>query len=350
VASCVVSLYLLSALGAEKRPERLVYSADTSSVGVYDAGKGYKFLRKIDVPNSGRYEAIAASAATGRLYLAARENDEVICLDLTAGAVIWRKHFGTGTDGLAISPAGDRLYLSFRGRSGFKAVNAANGAETATVTAVDGDDRPAGNSHLLAHSLALNKSGTHLYLSASGQPFVYVISTGTNQLLAKIGPFSNCVTQFVVDNPEQHIFAVVQGVPGFEVAEVKQEPWSGRMTGRVQMSPPPKRVSEVEAPEETAMSAAPRGIALHPEQSEVWLADNIYGYVYAFNTSSMPPRESASVPLYKSSREQPHPTWIGFGKDGHYLYTDVGAVIDTHTKKLAARFGSGDKVVEIESR
>jgi DNA-binding beta-propeller fold protein YncE len=229
-------------------------------------------------------------------------------------------------------------------------VNGANGSEIAGVAKVDGEELPSGNSHLGTHSLALNPTGMHLYLSAPGQSFVFVISTGTSQLLAKIGPFSNCVTQFVVDSPEQHIFAVVQGVPGFEVAEIKQEPWSGRMTGRVQMLPPPKRVSEVGAPEETAMSAPPRGIALNPEQSEVWVADNIYGYAYAFDTSSMPPRESASVPLYKSPREQPHPTWIGFGKDGRFLYTDVGAVIDTHTRKVAARFGPGDRVVEVEAR
>jgi DNA-binding beta-propeller fold protein YncE len=123
------------------------------------------------------------------------------------------------------------------------------------------------------------------------------------------------------------------------------------MINRVQMQPPAGRAADVGTlPEDIARGARPPGIALHPNQGEVWVADSMYGYVYGFDVSSLPPHQSAAVPLSKDRKEQPHASWIGFGKDGRYLYTDIGAVIDTRTRKLAARIEPSETLVEVEIR
>jgi DNA-binding beta-propeller fold protein YncE len=295
---------------------------------------------------------MAANPATGRLYLAARENDEVICLDLPSGGVVWRRRLGRRADSLALAPNGDRAYITFRGARGWEVVNTASGVNVLSVAAIDGEEVPApGAGRTGKHSLWMNPAGTRIYLSIPGQPYVYVIETANNHLLAKIGPFSTAVDKFVTDNRERYVFALIHDVPGFEVAEIVQQPWGGRMTGRVQMmSPTAKRAGKAPvADDDAAQTPQPRAIALNPYQGDVWIADSTRGYVYVFDISSMPPHRSVTIPLFKDPKDQPHPSWIGFGIDGRYLYTDVGAVIDTRTRKLSAWISPGESVVEVDS-
>src|SRR5438094_5195050 len=52
------------------------------------------------------------------------------------------------------------------------------------------------------------------------------------------------------------------------------------------------------------------GIALSPDESELWLADAANSRVHIFDATSMPPKQLASIPL----RDQPG--WITFSLDG----------------------------------
>ena len=78
------------------------------------------------------------------------------------------------------------------------------------------------------------------------------------------------------------------------------------------------------------------------------MVDGVYGYVYAFDVTSLPPKQMASVPIFKDPKERPHPGWITFGIDGRYVYPDGGIVIDTETKQVAARIPTSEKLLEID--
>ena len=52
--------------------------------------------------------------------------------------------------------------------------------------------------------------------------------------------------------------------------------------------------------------------------------------------------------IANDSQEQPHPGWISFSIDGRYAYPDGGAVIDTKTKKVAARIPTSEKLIEVD--
>jgi len=78
------------------------------------------------------------------------------------------------------------------------------------------------------------------------------------------------------------------------------------------------------------------------------VVDGVYGYVYVYDVTAMPPKYVSGVPLYKDPQEQPHPGWISFGIDGRYAYPDGGAVIDTKTKKVAARIPTSEKLLEVD--
>jgi hypothetical protein len=70
------------------------------------------------------------------------------------------------------------------------------------------------------------------------------------------------------------------------------------------------------------------GIALSPDESELWLADAANSRVHIFDATSMPPKQLASTPL----RDQPG--WITFSLDGRYAYPSTGDIIDTKTRQI----------------
>ena len=76
---------------------------------------------------------MAVSARTGKLYVSSRDNDEVICVDLAAGSILWRRHFGKSVDSMTLTPDGKRLYVSFRDESGWRVAESAGGAELSRI-------------------------------------------------------------------------------------------------------------------------------------------------------------------------------------------------------------------------
>src|SRR5438552_13682917 len=70
------------------------------------------------------------------------------------------------------------------------------------------------------------------------------------------------------------------------------------------------------------------GIALSPDESELWLADAANSRVHIFDAVSMPPKQLASILV----RDQPG--WITFSIDGRYAYPSTGDIIDTKTREI----------------
>jgi DNA-binding beta-propeller fold protein YncE len=168
-------------------------------------------------------------------------------------------------------------------------------------------------------------------------------------MLGKIGPFSKGIRPFAVTDDERFLYASVDGLLGFEVAEVSKNPWGGKVVHRIEVRPPAERLAEIpEPPKAKPHSTWSHGINIRPDQKEVWMVDGVYGYVYAFDITVQTPTQVASVPLFADPKQRPHPGWITFGIDGRYVYPDGGVVIDTQTKQVVARIPTSEKLIEVD--
>ena len=78
------------------------------------------------------------------------------------------------------------------------------------------------------------------------------------------------------------------------------------------------------------------------------MVDGVYGYVYVYDVTSLPPKYVTGVPIYMHPKEHPTPGWISFSIDGKYAYPDGGIVIDAATKKIVARIPTSEKLLEID--
>jgi hypothetical protein len=72
------------------------------------------------------------------------------------------------------------------------------------------------------------------------------------------------------------------------------------------------------------------GIALTPDEREIWLCDAFNSRMHIFNNTVSPPQQLDSIVV----REQPG--WITFTRDGAYAYPSTGEVIDPKSRKIVA--------------
>lgn len=279
---------------------------------VYDINAGHKFVKRIptwDVPLGRMPEnvkGIAASAKTGKLYVST--TTRVACFDLITEKKIWEKTYAGGSDRMAISPDGKILYVpSFEGPH-WHVVDALTGDVIAKIELKSG-----------AHNTIYGPDGSRVYLAGLHSPVLSVADTKAHTVVSTVGPFSNSIRPFTINGSQTLCFVNVNELLGFEVGDCK----SGKMLHRVEVAGfqkgPTKR-----------HGCPSHGIALTPDERELWLADAANSSIHVFDATVMPPKQVMSIKL----RDQPG--WITFGIDGRLAYPSTGDVVDTRTKRIVA--------------
>lgn len=297
---------------------------------VFDADRGYAFVRRIpsqDVPEGAKPEnvkGIAASARTGRLYVATIKR--VMAFDLVTDRKVWDRLVEGGADRLAISPDGQLLYVPSLEGPHWTVLDGATGDVRATIVTNSG-----------AHNTVYGPDGRRVYLAGLKSKLLSVADPATHKVVAEIGPFSNVIRPFTVNGRQTLCFVNVNDLLGFEVGDLK----TGKMLHRVEVAGyskgPVKR-----------HGCPSHGVALTPDERELWLADAANNAIHIFNARAMPPRQIETVKL----RDQPG--WVTFSIDGKYAYPSTGEIVDTKTRRIVAtltdevgRAVQSEKVLEI---
>ncbi len=297
---------------------------------VYDIDRGYAFVRRIpsqDVPQGAAPEnvkGVAANARTGRLYVSTILR--VMAFDLLTDRKVWDRVVEGGADRLAIAHDGKLLYVpSFEG------------PHWTVLDGDTGDTRAKIVTNSNAHNTIYGPDGRRVYLAGLKSPLLSVADPATHTVVKEVGPFSNVIRPFTINGAQTLCFVNVNDLLGFEVGDLK----TGKMLHRVEVTGyakgPVKR-----------HGCPSHGVALTPDERELWLADGANSAVHIFDARAMPPRQVATIKL----RDQPG--WITFSMDGKHAWPSTGEVIDTKTRKIVAtltdelgRAVQSEKVVEV---
>jgi hypothetical protein len=296
---------------------------------VFDIAAGHRFVKRIptlDVPagqDPENVKGVALSAPLGLLYVTTPKR--MFALDLETERIVWNKEYEGGCDRMALSPDGLLLYVpSFEGPH-WHAVDARTGDVLAKIEPKSG-----------AHNTIYGLDGNSVYLAGLASPLLHVADARTHTITGRIGPFSSMIRPFTINGRQTLCFVNVNGLLGFEVGDLR----TGKMLHRVEVQGykqgPVKR-----------HGCPSHGIALTPDESELWLTDSANSRLHVFDATVMPPRQMTSIPL----RDQPG--WITFSLDGRYAYPSTGEIIDTKTRKVVTkltdergRVVQGEKMVE----
>lgn len=317
---------------AQPDPEgykRLLYviTRGSPNLWVYDMNNGYKLvkrrtLRELKVS---RTWGAVAHAENGVLYLSHHNRDGrggaispgVLAYDLVKDRVLWRKTYRPFIDSLEITPDGKTLYMATgeataRGDFWF-VLDAATGAVKDKIFVYRG-----------AHNTIVGLDGRRVYMGSVRYPYLVVADTKTNDVIRKIGPFRAGVRPFTVNGKQTLAFVNVNRFLGFEIGDVK--------TGKKLYSVPVKGFPSANFDEELDVQS--HGVALTPDEREVWVVDGTNRHLHIFDVTGLPgkaPVQTGSVAVRGG------PTWIAFSRDGRFAHVSTGDVVDTKTRKIVAK-------------
>jgi DNA-binding beta-propeller fold protein YncE len=297
---------------------------------VFDIDNGYKFARRIptwEYPAGKEPEnvkGIAANGKTGIVYVSTLTR--IGAFDAVTGKKIWDKAFEGGCDRMALSPDGKILYApSFEGPH-WNVIDAATGDVIAKVEPNSG-----------AHNTIYAPDGTKAFLAGLRSPLLSVADASTHKVVQTVGPFSDFIRPFTINGSSTLVFVNVNKLLGFEVGDLR----TGKKLYRVEVQGykmgPVKR-----------HGCPSHGIAMSPDEREIWVSDGANSAIHVFDATVMPPKQSTTIKV----RDQPG--WITFSIDGRHVYSSSGEVIDAKTKHIVAtledeagrHFGS-EKLLEV---
>jgi DNA-binding beta-propeller fold protein YncE len=281
-------------------------------ISVFDTSNGYQFVRRIPTwePAAGKQpenvKGIAASAKTGMVYVTSLTR--VIALDAISGKKLWDRSYEGGCDRLAISPDGTTLYVPQLEGPSWHVVNGATGDVVATITPESG-----------SHNTIYAADGSRVYLAGLKSPLLSIVDPKTQKVSGTVGPFGNVIRPFTVNGSNTLVFVNVNGLLGFEVGDIG----TGKKLHRV----------EVEGYKQGTVKrhgCPSHGIALTPDEKELWLADCANEAIHIFDATAMPPKQ------VKTIKARDCVGWVNFSIDGRTAYSSTGEMIDVATKKIVA--------------
>jgi DNA-binding beta-propeller fold protein YncE len=231
-----------------------------------------------------------------------------IAVNAVTGQKIWDKAYPGGCDRMAISPDGKILYIPQLEGAAWHVVNAASGDVITRIQTKSG-----------SHNTICSTDGRAVYLAGLNSKFVFVADAPTNTIARTVGPFDSVIRPFTVNGSNTLVFVNINGLLGFEIGNLR----SGKKLFKVEVQGyrqgPVKR-----------HRCPSHGIALTPDEKELWVADCANSAIHVFDASVMPPKQLTTI------KARDCVGWLSFSMDGRFAYSSTGEIIDVATKKIVA--------------
>jgi DNA-binding beta-propeller fold protein YncE len=326
------------ARGFNRRERRLLYVAlpggsaggqfssemNGQGIVVLDVDRNFEFVKRIPTYNTAaavrpaEAAGIAASPATNMIYLAMR--GRLTAFDLATDQKVWDNTYdGFCCERQEITPDGLTIVAGSNLRNFWYVIDARTGEMKGKIQAAATD----------AHNMALSADGKTVLMAPNG--VTVTVGDVPSMKAIRTITFSDHVRPLVINHDATRVYANLNNLLGFEIADVK--------TGEV--------IKHIEAPAEMwkekwnnrdktgvrffGHGCPSHGIALTPDESELWVVDNInYGVLVYDNTGEWPVYRS-SFPTTASA------DWITMGLDGRYAYLSSADIVDVKTKKIVGQ-------------
>ena len=325
---------------AEENVRRTLYAInqaakDRGSISVYDIDAGHRLIKTIPtVPDVHNVRGVAASAVTGKLYVAYQDRagaGMIYCLNLGDDTILWNKAVEPGIDRLAIHPDGKLLYVPTGEERSEDHINVVEANTGDIVRKVHFSKRSHDTQYPLSGPLfqetkAEDGSGNYLYRI---DPKSYAVS--------RIGPYSGILGPYAVDGTSSTVVNDVTGLWGMQLADLK--------TGRIVTAELPEHPRE--------SPGLMHGIGWTPDQSEVWQSSSWQDpHVYVWDMRDpMAPALKQALPL-RSGRGS---HWLTFTIKGDYAYVapnknsdDPTEIFDARSHASVGAIGSTEDMLEID--
>jgi DNA-binding beta-propeller fold protein YncE len=187
--------------------------------------------------------------------------------------MVWEQTYdGECCDRMNVSPDGKTLYVPRNGGTSWYVVDGKTGNLIKKLPTPQSDG---------AHNTIWSLDGFRVFMSGQRSPIISVADPKTHTVVQTVGLFSNFVRPFTINGRSTYLFANVNDLLGFEVADLKV----GKMIHRVEVTgfgwSRDRRIPH---------QVPSHGIAMSPDEKEIWVADGVNVHVHVFDATVMPPQ------------------------------------------------------------
>jgi len=328
------------AAGAGEDVQRRLYAVnqaakDRGSISVYDIDAGHRLVKTITpVPGVRNVRGVAASAVTGKLYVAYLDVADIAktyCLSVQDDAVVWNRAVDPGVDRLSIDPNGRLLYVPTGEDGTADHINVLDALSGDLVRKVYFSKR----SHDTLYPLSGPVFQTTKAEDGSGN-YLYLIDP-TSYSVSQIGPYAGILGPYAVDSASRYVVNNVTGLWGMQVADLK--------TGKI--------VTASIADHPPGNAGLLHGIGWTPDESEVWQSSTWNDpqiYIWDMRDATAP------VLKRKLALKSGHGShWVTFTIKGDYGYVAPNKhseseteVFDARTHASVGMIGSSEDLLEID--
>ena len=274
---------------------------------IFDIDQGHKFVRRIDIPDFKEgLRGFTGSLKTHRAYFST-SNRRVGAFDLETEQVVWSKTYEAGADRSSITLDGKKIYVPtgywyLGADGGMLVLNADNGELIKRIVV-----GPA------AHNSLVSLNGRFVYLGS--QTTLTIFDTRNEKLIRQVRDVGErAIFPYTMDSRNHIAYICLGDHVGFDVVDLE--------TGKV-----PYRVFAGKE----HIAHRTHGVALTPDETELWISDQVGQKLFIYDATKMPPAPKGEVELSQAGHG-----WVSFSLDGRYAWTHTPDVFDAQTKKLVA--------------
>jgi YVTN family beta-propeller protein len=315
IALALVPAVAAAAEPAAHTPQKLyVTNSSGNDLTVIDTAT-LKRIGRIEVGPNPHGIAVPAAQDAILVTIEGSRPGQLVWIDPRTDKVTRRMNVGPAPNQLAVTPDGKFAYVPVS--DGHWEVIDLEKAQI--VKRIRTGGRP--------HNTVCSADGKHMYLAAMGSAHkVVVVDVATHTPAGEIA-FSDAVRPITVSRDDRRLYAEVDGLVGFEVADVAARRMSQRVTDRL-------------TADERKVHSRSHGIGIRPDQKELWECDVMHHEVHVFDVRGERPRQTATIPIGSEVY------WLTFSPDGKRCYVAARgansvAVVDTGSKKIVTRLAAG---------
>jgi YVTN family beta-propeller protein len=299
-----------------------------------------------------------AKMATMKAYVTNSLGDTITMIDLNTLKEAGTIKVGKRVHGVCAPADGSKLFVTIELERTFKVVDTATNEVTATIALPGTPNQCAStpDGHFVGVPIrsgdsvaiidirlgkivkVLPVSKPHNCYNTGSNDVLYVSSMGDNQIdridlktmeyTDKI-PVGGIPRPYAVTRNEKTLYVALSDYHGFEIVNIADK----KEIARVDLPPAPPADCELEPHTET------HGLALSPNEKELWVTSLSDGGVYVYDI--------ATKKFSKEILTGACPNWIGFSPDGKYVTvsncgSNDAAVIDAKSREVLATVKTGE--------
>lgn len=293
---------------------------------ILDAKADYAVVKRIPLQNMPgplspeEVSGMMADPVTNMLYVSTRGH--LIAMDLTTEKIVWNKTYEPGTccERGQVSPDGLTLEVGSNLKDFHFVIDAKTGELKGRIQTPKS---------MFNHNMAMSADGKTVFDAPNGITMT-VADMATMKATHTI-TFDDHIRVFVINHDASRVYANLNNLLGFEIADAK----TGKILKRVEAPGEMWKAKWADPNQHFYGHGAPQhGLALTPDESEIWVPDSINNQMLIYNNQG---QDNWKLDPSKTIKLDHASNWITMGLDGKIALSSSGDVIDVKSHKVVAK-------------